>query len=218
MNSPFRRLLFSGFHLLYNQFAWTYDTVAALVSLGRWQDWVHSALPYLQGGRILEIGFGPGHLQLTLAQKGWRVTGLDASPFMVRKARQRLRQNGLDPALVRGYAQFHPFKRGTFDTVVATFPSEYIVEPETLSEVGRVLRPGGRLVVVLGAWPGNRNLLERVTAWVFRATGLTFGRPGEIPLELENRFIEAGFTLRVETAQVHTSTVILLIASPKEMK
>ncbi len=218
MKSLLRRLTVFGFHLLYNQFAWTYDAVAALVSLGRWQDWVHSVLPHLQGKRILEIGFGPGHLHATLIRRGWDVTGLDASPFMVRKASRRLREAGIRPRLVQGYAQSLPFRGVTFDTVVATFPSEYIVQPETLSEAGRVLRPGGRLAVVVGAWPGNGSLLERLTGWAFRVTGQTSGTPGEIPPEIVDRFVEAGFDLRVETAQVHTSTVMILIASRREMK
>ena len=218
MNSPLRRLIVFGFHLLYHQFAWTYDAVSALVSLGRWQEWVHSALPHLQGKRILEIGFGPGHLHATLIRQGWDVIGLDASPFMVRKASRRLREAGVRPRLVQGYAQSLPFRGGTFDTVVATFPSEYIVQPETLSEAERALRPGGRLVVVLGAWPGNGSLLERLTGWAFRVTGQTSGTPGEIPPELENRFVGAGFDLRVEMAQVHTSTVVILVASRREMK
>lgn len=218
MIAPLRRLAVLGFHLLYHQFAWTYDAVSALVSLGRWREWVHTALPHLQGRRILEIGFGPGHLHATLHRQGWDVTGLDASPFMVRRASRHLREAGIHPDLVHGYAQGQPFRDGTFDTVVATFPSEYIVQAETLAEVGRVLRPGGRLVVVLGAWPGDGSLLERLTGWVFRVAGLTSGTPGEIAPELENQFVEAGFDLRVEMARVQTSRVVILVASLREMK
>ena len=58
------------FHLLYHQFAWTYDWVAAGVSLGRWNEWVRSILPYMQEGRILELGHGPGHLQAELLKTG----------------------------------------------------------------------------------------------------------------------------------------------------
>jgi ubiquinone/menaquinone biosynthesis C-methylase UbiE len=218
MRSPIRRFVASLFHLLYNQLAWTYDLVAAAVSLGRWKEWVHSALPYLQGDHILELGFGPGHLHLSLHRRGWHVTGLDASPFMVRKAGIRLRQAGIQPRLIHGYAQSQPFRNAVFDTVVATFPSEYIVQVETLSEVRRVLKPGGRLVIVLGAWPGEQSILEQLTAWAFQVAGLTSGTPGEIPHEMGDRFIETGFDLRVETVQVQTSTVVILIASLMEMK
>ena len=77
-------LLRSFFFVLYHQFAWTYDLVAATVSLGRWKDWVRSALPYLSG-RVLEIGFGPGYLQLSLFELGIPAFGLDESRQMARQ-------------------------------------------------------------------------------------------------------------------------------------
>ncbi len=43
------------FRLLYHEFAFTYDLVAAVVSFNRWKDWVMSVLPFLAGKRILEI-------------------------------------------------------------------------------------------------------------------------------------------------------------------
>jgi len=79
------------FNLLYHPFAWTYDLVAAIVSLGRWQDWLMQAMPYLSG-RVLEIGFGPGHLQVALNEAGMQAFGLDESRQMGRQARRRLWQ------------------------------------------------------------------------------------------------------------------------------
>ncbi len=52
----------------------------------------------------------------------------------------------------RARAQALPFPDSCFDSVVSTFPSDYIVEERTLIEVRRVLRPGGRLVVVPAGW------------------------------------------------------------------
>ena len=67
INSPLHRFLLfilrTFFKLLYHQFSWTYDWVASIVSLGEWQNWVSSVLPYIIGPNVLEIGFGPGHLQ-----------------------------------------------------------------------------------------------------------------------------------------------------------
>jgi ubiquinone/menaquinone biosynthesis C-methylase UbiE len=50
--------------------------------------------------------------------------------------------------LVRGVAQALPFAPATFDTVLATFPSEYILHPDTLAEVQRVLRNDGQWLLV----------------------------------------------------------------------
>jgi ubiquinone/menaquinone biosynthesis C-methylase UbiE len=55
-------------------FAWSYDLVAAVVSLGQWNHWVGSVLPYLPGVNILEIGHGPGHLQRLLKRFGQACT------------------------------------------------------------------------------------------------------------------------------------------------
>ncbi len=112
------------FYLLYHQFAWAYDLVAAIVSLGRWQEWVHTALPYISG-RVLEIGFGPGHLQISLNEKIIPTFGLDESPQMGRQAARRIKKAGAIARLTRGYAQSIPFAGEAFDSVVATFPAEY---------------------------------------------------------------------------------------------
>ncbi len=53
--------------------------------------------------------------------------------------------------VIQGSAQHQPFSEDSFDTVVSTFPSEYIYDPDTLSEIERVLRPGGRVIIIEGA-------------------------------------------------------------------
>ncbi len=158
------------FFLLYQPMAWSYDIVAALVSSGRWKDWVFSVLPFVDGERVLEIGHGPGHLQAALVRRGIRTFGLDASPQMGRQAAGRLRRSGLTPRLVRGYAQAIPFPNETFDQIVSTFPAEYIAAPETLAECYRTLKPGGELLVLPAAWITGQSLLDRGLAILFRVT------------------------------------------------
>jgi SAM-dependent methyltransferase len=200
------------FYLLYHQFAWMYDFVAAAVSLGRWNDWVYSALPYL-GGRILEIGYGPGLLQLSLHEKGFPVFGLDESRQMARQASRRLHKKGFPSNLSRGYAQHLPFPKNVFDTVVATFPSEYIFDPQTLREIRRMLVTGGKLVVVPMAWITGRRPLERLAAWLFRVTGEAPGRPGTISTAMRNRLARAGFEVRSELISMRGSQVLVVIAT-----
>ncbi len=72
--------------------AWTYDLVAAFVSVGRWKEWVFSVLPYLSEKPVLEIGHGPGHLQSILSGRGVQAIGIDVSHRMGLIARQRLRR------------------------------------------------------------------------------------------------------------------------------
>jgi len=201
--APFLRLFFQ---LLYHQFAWTYDLVAATVSLGMWQDWVRAILPYLSEPRLLELGFGPGHLQEALYKQGWRPIGLDRSPQMTRQARRRLRKQHFTPALVNGAAQSLPFPDNSFDHVVATFPSEYIADPRTLAEIQRVLAPGGRADILLFAWITGKKPLERLAAWLFRFTGESPDWSDKTLLPVQ----QAGFQAHIERIVLPSSTLLLI--------
>ena len=138
-----------GFRLLYNELAWLYDPVSWVVSMGRWRAWQRTILPHLPlSGRVLEVGFGPGHLLAELATDGYEPFGLDPSPGMLRLARRRMHRQGLCVPLCRGRAGAFPFARHAFDAVISTFPTAFVYDPSWIEQVVRVLRPGGRLVVV----------------------------------------------------------------------
>ncbi|MEK6222196.1 MAG: class I SAM-dependent methyltransferase [Chloroflexota bacterium] len=94
MNKQFSHLLETIFNLLYHQFSWIYDAVSTIVSIGQWQEWVLSALPYISGETILELGHGPGHLQAKLISKYPFVVGVDKSPQMGRIASRRIMKSG----------------------------------------------------------------------------------------------------------------------------
>ena len=135
------RLYFWLAERLYHELAWVYDPVSWLVSLGHWDAARKSALDYVGSGRVLELGFGTGELLLEMRRRGLDACGLDASPQMQRVTRRKMRRSGLWAALVQGSAQRMPFASGSFDCLLATFPSGYILEPETWLEAARVLHP-----------------------------------------------------------------------------
>jgi ubiquinone/menaquinone biosynthesis C-methylase UbiE len=170
-----KRILFNFlryfFKLLYHQFAWTYNTIAWIVSLGSWQKWILSVQAFLEGPRILEIGFGPGHLLASLHQKNIQVVGMDESRQMVKLVRKRLKRQGFLAKLVRGDVVCLPFASESFDQVVMTFPSEFIVKSASISEFQRVLVKGGLAVILPLAWITGRTPWERIMAWVNRVTG-----------------------------------------------
>lgn len=199
------------FYHLYHGLSWAYDLVAWTVSLGGWRDWGRAALPHLAGTRVLELGFGPGHLQRALTEAGFQAIGLDESRQMCRRAAALLRQNGFPPALARGYAQTIPFAGKSFDSVVATFPSEYIFAPETLSEVWRVLKDGGRLVVALSALPGGGSLPARAAAWLFRVTGQGGNLTEEVERQVKVFFAASRFRVSVMRVEIRQSTVLLVV-------
>ncbi len=210
-----QRFLRFFFHLLYHSLAWAYDLVAAVVSLGRWNRWTHTALDYLEGRRILEMGYGTGHLMQTLLRRGYDAAGLDESRQMAIIAGRRLRRSlGKDAGLplVRAVGAAIPFPPETFDTVVATFPAPYIGAPETLAEIQRVLRPGGRLVIVLAAYHTGRSLLERAQAWVFRVTGESPRFDPTLRERLLALFEHSGLKPQIEWREGHKEHILLVFA------
>jgi ubiquinone/menaquinone biosynthesis C-methylase UbiE len=231
--NPFlmRTLLRFFFYLLYHPFAFTYDLVAASVSLGRWKDWVSSVIPFIEGNRILEIGHGPGHLQRLLLSRNLLAVGLDESAAMGRLAKRNLtsflesynhhsnkdRIQHIDYTqvnLTRGLAQQLPFPNNSFDTVVATFPTEYIFALETLEEAHRVLTDSGRFVILPSATIVGRGILDRVMALIFHITGQTTPNLSEL---LEERtkalFGNSGFHMQVHELDIKSSLVFVIVAT-----
>lgn len=145
---------------LYTRFAWAYDGVSGLVSLGRWDSWRRVALEFVTGADVLEIGFGTGELLAEMARRQFAVTGLEASAAMQRITTRKLSAAGLSAPRVLGLAQRLPFADASFDTIVATFPAGFITDPAAHRECARVLRPGGRLVLVDVAFSADNPLID----------------------------------------------------------
>ncbi len=96
------------------------------------------------GERILDIGCGDGHLTLAIAERGAEVVGVDASPEMVKAARDR----GVDARL--GRAEELEYE-GEFDAAFSNAALHWVSEADVvLAGVARTLLPGGRLVVEQG--------------------------------------------------------------------
>lgn len=202
-----RRFLRLAFHLFYNQFAFTYDTVAWLVSFGQWRAWGATALDRVRGPRVLELGHGPGHLLVQLARSGCQPIGVDLSPNMIRLAQRRLRRADAHVPQARARAPWLPFRSGEFDSVVATFPTEYIFQAATLREICRVLKEDGRLVVVIGATLGQ-GASARFIDWLYTVTGQRETTVADEP----SAFEQAGLTAGVETETIGRSEVTLIVA------
>jgi ubiquinone/menaquinone biosynthesis C-methylase UbiE len=120
-------------------------------------------------GDVLEVAVGTG-LNLGFYPDGVRLVGVDFSPAMLDIARDRARKLGRAVDLREGNAHALAFPDGSFDTVVCTLSLCSVPdERQAVTEMARVLRPGGLLLLadhVAGvAWPVRaiQRLLELVT-------------------------------------------------------
>ncbi|MCF8063430.1 MAG: class I SAM-dependent methyltransferase [Deltaproteobacteria bacterium] len=104
--------------------------------------WLESCLPGLlrphPRERVLDIGCGEGTHLLFLKRLGLDISGLDASPHMINRARERL---GQSCTLKTGRAEDLPFEDNAFDLSVMIHSLEFVENPvEALREAGRVTR------------------------------------------------------------------------------
>ena len=101
---------------------------------------VSSLLELQPGERILDIGCGEGNHLLLFSGLGFNLAGLDASPYMVRRAGERL---GRRAALEVGEAEDLPYQDNEFDVALFINTLEFLDDPiEALREAGRVARRG----------------------------------------------------------------------------
>ena len=149
MKPNVRKLLFET---LYKN-RYLYRFASTIPFAGQWRGWQRQILPRIYGKEVLELGCGLGDLLADMLEAGYNCRAVEHSPAMVAAARSTLKRRhvGQDSQVMQGSAQRLPFSAASFDTVVSTFPSEYIYDPDTIAEVERVLRPGGRLIVIEGA-------------------------------------------------------------------
>jgi len=134
-----------------------YDLVVKLLTFGREntlrnQTIHHAAIS--KGTVVLDVGCDTGTLTLlakTEAGDSGRVHGIDASPEMIAVARQKAVQQKCDVDFQTGVIEALPFSDGTFDVVLSSLMFHHLppdLQQSGLAEIYRVLKPGGRLIVV----------------------------------------------------------------------
>ncbi|MEU6194012.1 methyltransferase domain-containing protein [Streptomyces sp. NPDC047061] len=102
------------------------------------------------GQKVLDIGCGTGRFTVPMAAAGAQVTGLDISRAMLDVTQGKLAERGLSADLYEGDMANLPFEDNSFDVVTSMLALMHIPledRERVFAEVGRVLRPGGRLVI-----------------------------------------------------------------------
>lgn len=159
----------------YNKIARVYDLLAEHAERAVRQEGLAKFAP-ARGERLLEIGVGTGHCLVELAEAvgpSGRVYGIDLAENMVQKTLSLLQEeNAGDRAeVVCGDAEHLPYESATMDGIFMSFTLELFdtpAIPEVLGECHRVLRPGGRMVVVGVSKLGKQGVAMRAFEWTHR--------------------------------------------------
>ncbi|MDM7940541.1 MAG: class I SAM-dependent methyltransferase [Methanothrix sp.] len=120
------------------------------------ETWKRCLAPFITDiglSKALDVGSGTGFLSSLLDDMGVDVTGLDISRGMLAQARDALLQERRDPDLFQGDAEELPFRSSCFDVVASRHLLWTLTDPgKALAQWMRVLRPGGRILVIDGNW------------------------------------------------------------------
>ncbi|HHH40435.1 MAG TPA: class I SAM-dependent methyltransferase [Chloroflexi bacterium] len=131
----------------YNRIAPLYDFLETLAER-RYRNWRQRVWSLVEGPKVLEVGVGTGK-NMPYYPPGVQVTGVDLSEKMLLRARRRAERMGLSVTLLQMDAQVLDFPDDTFDSAVATFVFCSVPDPvQGLREMTRVVRPGGRIVLL----------------------------------------------------------------------
>lgn len=164
-NFRFFDLLYRAYHALPQ----IYIGVTELFSLGQWEKWQDRVFEDISGKKILEVGVGPGKLLLRMARKGYTVTGIELRKGMAYEARRRVKEAGFDIDILHQSIYHLPFKDDTFDCIVLTFVLAEIDHLEkAIAEMRRVLKNGGKIIIIAGGMPQNQNIVAKLLFRVVR--------------------------------------------------
>jgi demethylmenaquinone methyltransferase/2-methoxy-6-polyprenyl-1,4-benzoquinol methylase len=208
---------------IFDQIAENYDALNQVMSAGQWQAWHREFARHTQfkpGQRILDVACGTGDLSMLVASQvtpGGSVVGIDFSEGMLEVGRRRVAASPFKDCidLQWGNAMDLQFPDNSFDGVTMGWAMRNVKSiPQTLSEIYRVLKPGGRFFCLEAAKPYSRVI--RLGFFLYFKTFLPLidwlvvkaGRQAKVrpytylsrsldnypmPHELEQMFRDAGF-------------------------
>jgi len=195
------------------RYQWLYDAIARFSALGvggenRFRQLALNGVTILPDTRVLDLCCGSGQATQFLVERSQQVTGLDASPLSLKRARK----NVPEADYVEAWAEAMPFDDSEFDVVHTSVALHEMTAAQLraiLQEVYRVLKPGGTFTFVDFHQPGQPLFLpglylflllfETETAWQFINTDLE-ALLDEIGFEVRSCRLHAGGSLQVVQA------------------
>ena len=156
---------------LFNSIAGDYDRLNHLLSLGVDRCWRRRAIKHIispKPQKILDIACGTGDFSIAIARKahsGTVVTGVDLSEGMLSVMEEKVRKAGLGGRILmeQGNSEEMRFEDAAFDCATIAFGIRNFEHREkALKEILRILKPGGRLVILELSIPSNK-----VLGWLY---------------------------------------------------
>jgi len=139
---------------MFSRIATRYDTLNRVMSLGldlRWRRNGIKRAMFLRGGRILDLGAGSGDVGIELLRNdpSVRVVSLDNCPELIDQGRRKMSTEVFKSDWIAGDGRFLPFSDESFDGLFAAFSLRNMADlPTVFAEMKRVLRQGGKLVIL----------------------------------------------------------------------
>jgi len=141
----------------YNWMAKGYDAFMFIFPL--WKKWIKKVIPHIKGEKVLEVSFGSGYLMTKYASRQLDIYGIDYNEKMLKITSDKMLKINIKANLSQGNVERLPFADNTFDTVINTMAfTGYPNGEKAMSELKRVLKDNGKLLIVDFDFPNNRNI------------------------------------------------------------
>ena len=175
------------FDQFYSSFAGIYSFFIRLFPI--WKKWIGSVLPYIKGPNVLEISFGTAYLLPCYAEK-YKTCAMDYNHDFVKTAKQKLSQSGISADIQQADVENMPYADESFDCIINTMAfTGYPNGQKALTEMRRILKPDGLLLMVDIDYPMNKNRIGVLLTkfWIMM---------GDLVRDMHTLFQDCNFTYK----------------------